>query len=77
MCRWPLVSCTPGTGSGGQPDLAHVDARLAVIANRGSGNQGHAGRELRISEVTTSRVGPMSAYHRILVIAMPDPEFRL
>jgi hypothetical protein len=70
MCRWPLVSWTPGTGSGGQPDLAHADARRAMITDRRLSGSRQAGRELRISEVVTSRVGPMSAYHRILVIGL-------
>jgi hypothetical protein len=31
--RCPLVAWTPGTGIGGQPDLAHADARHAMITD--------------------------------------------
>jgi hypothetical protein len=39
-----------------------------MITERRLSGSRQAGRELRLSKVTTSRVGPMSAYHRILVI---------
>jgi hypothetical protein len=67
MCRWPLVSCTPGTGSGGQPGLAHGDAPShddhRSAAQRTKVKLGAS----QISQVT--QAGPAHvAYHRILVI---------
>jgi hypothetical protein len=62
------MSLAAGTGSGGQPDLAHADAPSREDHRARLSGSRQAGRELGVSEMATSRVGPMSPYHRILVI---------
>jgi hypothetical protein len=57
-CRWPLVSCTPGTGSGGQPDPAHADARRTKsIRPRRA-----AGRAWSAPDRALSRAGTVPAH---------------